>query len=430
MKLKTLLPLITLTAQSIFSQDLQYSPSTMSTYFKEFDLAAKENIYLWNTNLYGSILLIDPMTRTIYANEGDIEHTLTQQEDVYTGVLPKSVNIANTAVDWGGKRWAMVMLPLSENKSNRINLLAHESFHRVQPALGFKLNNTDNNHLDLKEGRVTLRLELEALKQALLAKNIKDANKHLTAALTFRSYRHSLYPNAANSENRLELNEGIAEFTGFMVSNRSEKEGIDYMLKGIDDFFKNPTYIRSFAYHTTPVYGYLLSKRRKEWNKEITDQTLLSDYFIKAFAVVLSTDLGKAVDSLKNSYNGKLIESEEEIREAQIKEVIANYKRLFIEQPHLEIVFEKMSVSFNPSNIVALEDKGTVYPTMRITDKWGVLVVEQGALMSPNWDRVSVSEPTVIEKNKISGKGWTLELKESYSIEQDKTTLNYKIVRE
>ncbi|KZE84872.1 hypothetical protein [Myroides marinus] len=430
MKLKTLLPLITLTAQSVFSQNLEYSPSTMSTYFKEFDLAAKENIYLWNTNLYGPILLIDPQTRTIYANEEDIEHTLTQQEDIYKGVLPKSVNIANTAVDWGGKRWAMVMLPLSENRNNRINLLAHESFHRVQPTLGFKLNNTDNNHLDLKEGRVTLRLELEALKQALLAKNIKDVNKHLTAALTFRSYRHSLYSNAANSENGLELNEGIAEFTGLMVSNRSEKEGIDYILKGIDDFFKNPTYIRSFAYHTTPVYGYLLSKRRKEWNKEITDQTLLSDYFIKAFAVALSTDLEKAVASLKKSYNGKLIESEEEIREAQIKEVITNYKRLLIEQPHLEIVFEKMSVSFNPSNIVALEDKGTVYPTMRITDKWGVLVVEQGALMSPNWDRISVSEPTVIEKNKISGKGWTLELKEPYSIEQDKTTLNYKIVRE
>jgi len=430
MKLKTLLPLITLTAQSVFSQNPEYSPNTMNTYFKEFDLAAKENLSLWNTNLYGPILLIDPKTRTIYANEGDIEHTLTQQEDIYTGVLPNSVNIANTAVDWGGKRWAMVMLPLSENKRNRINLLAHESFHRVQPALGFKLNNTENNHLDLKEGRVTLRLELEALKQVLLAKNIKDVNKHLTAALTFRAYRHSLYPNAANSENGLELNEGIAEFTGFMISNRSEKEGIDYMLKGIDDFFKNPTYIRSFAYHTTPVYGYLLSKRRKEWNKEITDQTLLSDYFIRAFAVTLSTDLGKAVPSLKSSYNGKLIESEEEIREAQIKEVIANYKRLLIEQPHLEIVFEKMSVSFNPSNIVALEDKGTVYPTMRITDKWGVLVVEQGALMSPNWDRVSVSEPIVIEGNKISGKGWTLELKESYSIEQDKTTLNYKIVRE
>ncbi len=59
----------------------------------------------------------------------------------------------------------MIMLPLPENKQKRIGLLAHESFHRIQPLLGFELNNTENNHLDQRDGRMYLRLELEALKK-------------------------------------------------------------------------------------------------------------------------------------------------------------------------------------------------------------------------------------------------------------------------
>lgn len=44
--------------------------------------------------------------------------------------------------------------------------------------------------------------------------------------------------------------------------------------------------------------------------------------------------------------------------------------------------------------MVPIEDKGTVYPNIRVTDKWGILTVENGALMSPNWDKISISNPT------------------------------------
>ncbi|WP_286407136.1 hypothetical protein [Myroides odoratimimus] len=88
-----------------------------------------------------------------------------------------------------------------------------------------------------------------------------------------------------------------------------------------------------------------------------------------------------------------------------------------------------MNISFNPSNLVALEDKGTVYPTMRISDKWGILTVEKGALMSPNWDRLSITNPTKVEENKVFGDGWILELTEHYKIEQNKDDLNYRLVK-
>ncbi|WP_313138760.1 hypothetical protein [Myroides sp.] len=323
----------------------------------------------------------------------------------------------------------MIMLPLSDNVQNRINLLGHESFHRVQPTLGFKLNNTDNNHLDQKEGRVYLRLELEALKQAIQANSIKERNQHLTAALSFRKYRQSLYNESYTTENNLELNEGIAEFTGLIVSNRTKKETVDYVSKGIDDFFKNSTYIRSFAYHTIPVYGYLLSQQDKEWNKKINTTTNLTDYFIKVWNIQIPNNLEGTVNQLKSKYNGAFIIEQEVERENKVKKIIAAYKAQFVENPHFEIKFEKMNISFNPSNLVALEDKGTVYPTMRISDKWGILTVEKGALMSPNWDRLSITNPTKVEENKVFGDGWILELTEHYKIEQNKDDLNYRLVK-
>jgi len=35
-----------------------------------------------------------------------------------------------------------------------------------------------------------------------------------------------------------------------------------------------------------------------------------------------------------------------------------------------------------------IENKGTVYPNIRVTDKWGILSVDSGALMSINWDKI------------------------------------------
>jgi hypothetical protein len=236
-----------------------------------------------------------------------------------------------------------------------------------------------------------------------------------------------LYPGADSTENMLELNEGIAEYTGLIYSGRNKQEARDHLEQIMNTFFSNPTFVRSFAYQTIPLYGYLLSSTNKEWNKEITIKSNLANYFIKSFDISLPTDLKNKAGLVLNQYNGEIIISEENTREEITKKRIAEYKSKFIIQPHFELVFEHMNISFNPANIMPVEDKGTVYPTIRVSDNWGILKVENGALMSPGWDKISVTNPVKYENGNISGDGWTLELKDGYSILKDENTGNYKL---
>ncbi len=321
------------------------------------------------------------------------------------------------------------MLPVPQNKFDRINLLAHELFHRAQPQLGFKVFNPDNNHLDKKEGRIFLRLELEALKSALLSDSPEKMKIHLTDAFVFRAQRYKIFPTTDSTENLLELNEGIAEYTGVMMSGRSIEEMKTHFITSINEFLNNPTFVRSFAYQTTPLYGYLLQMQKSGWNKEIIFKTRLTQYFLREFQVNLPEDLKNVLIQLADQYNRQTIITEETVREDEIKNRIKMFKSKFIEQPHFEIVFQNMNISFDPRNIMPLEDKGTVYPNIRVTDNWGILTVTNGALMSPNWDKIFISIPTQIDEEKVIGDGWILELKNGFIVQKDKASSNYILMK-
>lgn len=403
-----------------YSQPKNFT-DTAALYFAELKSVTEKNQALWGLDLYAPVLLVNPVTRETYANSSDTIGVLKKEGEVYTGVLPRNVNVANTAVRWGGKHWAMIMLPLSSNKQNRINLLTHELFHRAQTRLGFKSQNPDNNHLDKKQGRVYLRLELEALKKAIGATSGKEISKHIKHAFAFRQMRRSLFPAADSTENLLELNEGICEFTGMMMSGRTKAEQADQFIRRINEFINSTSYVRSFAYETIPVYGYLLSDSKKNWHRDIDSSTNLTGYFIKAFNIKNSEKL----EELAKNYYGEQIETEESVREEKINRQLAEFRRKFIDGPHTEIPLQNMNMSFDYTRIVPLDDKGTVYPQIRITDNWGVLEVTDGALINTLWNQVNLGFPTVIGEHKISGDGWTLELKAGFMLEKDNNGKNY-----
>lgn len=414
---KILFIFLILISLNSFGQEKKISQvEDFNTYFQETEIASKKSRNIWGINIYGPIMLINPETRDIYANNKDSLGELKREGRIYTGVFPKNENIANTSIHWNGTDWATVMLPLPENKYDRISLLIHERFHVVQSELGFIQSNGNCSHLDSKDGRIYLRLELEALKKASSAKTTAEIADHVTNAFIFRKYRQSLFTESDIEENKLELNEGLAEYTGEASCGRPEKQKTEHFIRSINASMLNPTFIRSFAYQTIPVYGYLLDKKQRGWNKRINNNTNLTDFFITAFQIKLPENLKDAASQLVDSYNGEVIIGEETIREENRKKIIAEYKFRFIEQPHFEIKFEKMSISFDPRNIMPLEGKGTLYPNINVIDQWGVLHVTDGALMSSDWKKITVTNPTDMNGNKLSGKGWTLELNKGYSI--------------
>lgn len=404
----------------------------LASYLADARKVAYEKSSLWDTDLYGPVLFIEPDTRKLYANEQIVNNALMASgSGLYHGTLPDSVNIANTALKWGGKHWAMIMIPLPQNRSERLNLIMHELFHRAQEKLHFPLSNSDNNHLDKKDGRTYLRLELEALRLALAAKSINDARKHISNALGFRLNRHQLYSGADSTENILEINEGLAEYTGLMMSGRNHQEIVLHLDKSLNEFQKNKTFVRSFAYQTIPVYGFLTSLYSdRSWNKKIDSKTNLTGYFLRAFGFDDPALLVKQSNSRSSAYGYQRISGEETSRDEANRKITEDLVTKFIRAPHFDIPFEMMSVSFDPGNLIPLDGHGTVYPNLRVTDNWGILTVNNGALMSTGWDKITVTMPLVIRMDRLEGDGWTLELNsDQYIVIRDELTNHLKLAR-
>ena len=109
-----------------------------SQYFQEAKaLCSRDNGKLWGVSLSAPMLFVDHGRRTVVANQADKEGVLTKNGDVFVGQLPANVNIANTATEWAGVKWTMVIFPLPEDKIRRANLMAHEMWHRIQDNIGF-----------------------------------------------------------------------------------------------------------------------------------------------------------------------------------------------------------------------------------------------------------------------------------------------------
>ena len=240
--------------------------------------------------------------------------------------------------------------------------------------------------------------------------------KHTRDALLFRHYRYKLYPGAKETENTLEINEGLAEYTGSILSGRTDEKLKEHYIKAINNFYNDPTFVRSFAYVTIPVYGYFMNLKDKNWNKGISKSTNLTDFMTEFFNVTVPANLKETINNIKAGYCFNIISAFEIKRNNEHKKLIAEYEVKFLKNPTLTIRFENMNISFDPRNIMPFRNLGTIYPNIKITDNWGILTVENGALLGKNWHKVTVSEPIEITNKIIKGDGWMLELNKNWKV--------------
>lgn len=374
---------------------------------------------LWGRSLCGPHVLVHAPTRAALTSRPPPGQAFAPVAGVYAGRLPAGMATANTAVEWGDERWAMVLLPLPADPRARYTLLAHEAFHRAQPDWGFEMADPSSPHLDEETGRVWLRLELRALARALDTTG-EDAARATVDAVHFRAHRHRLYPGADTIEAKLELNEGLAEYTGVRYAAMVLGDDHAGIARATRDYENSASFVRSFAYATGPAMGLLLDRRDPGWRSRVHARGLAG---LLADAVLGDAPLvaGEAeLAARAAAYGHTTIAAEEAERATRLAARLADIRGRLVDGPILLLRQENLNAVFNPNELVPVPGEGTYYPTASFRAAWGQVEVRAGgALLAADWTTLRLPAADVrVESGVVHGAGWILELAEGWSLRQ------------
>ena len=384
---------------------------------------------LWGKSLCGPMMFVDPATRSLAANQADAESRLTPENGIFTGALPAAVNIANTAISWAGVRWTMIMWPLPESPTVRARLMLHELFHRIQEELGLPAASPPNAHLGTLEGRIWLQLEWRALQQALARADASPTarKRAVEDALLFRMQRRALFPRAAEEERQLELNEGLAEYTGYKLRGTADAATATAIMARLASAESGQAFSRSFAYVSGPAYGMLLDMAGTPWRKGLTSKSDLGQLLHRAYAIALPPNAAAAAEQRSLAYDGTALRWSETQQQQQRNAALNEYKQRLVTGPVLTLPLgDQVNFSFDPNGVIPLDDNSTVYPSLRVIDAWGILEVSHGALMvrdEGKFARVVVEAPKITDgSSEIAQNGWKLTLAPGWVIAKGSRT--------
>ena len=376
-------------------------------------ICTRDDGRLWGHTLCGPMMLVDPQTRAVIANHADGEGVLKADGAAFTGTLPVVVNLANTPTEWAGVRWTQILWPLMGTDEARQVMIAHELFHRIQPMLGMLHDDGDNGHLDTLEGRYLLQLEWRALTAALSAPSEAARRRAVDDALAFRAERYRLFPDAAVNERGLELNEGVAEYTGVMLGLTSARARTAYAVRDLTFHIGDATFVRSFAYATGPAYGLLLDRYAPGWRAKMKSKDA------PALDLLLRTAVPSRAANVPErsaAYDLGPLRAFETDRDTKRQALLSALHARFVDGPVLCVPTQKINYQFNPSAAQPLQGVGTVYPRLRVTGAFGILETTNGGLLGKTTCGVSVSAAGA-DMGALKGDGWTLTLNPGWSVE-------------
>jgi hypothetical protein len=410
----------------------QIELSRAAQYFSEYEeLCREDDGRLWNVSLCGPLIIVDPATRDVVANLADGENELTRRGDLFVGELPSNAAIANTATEWAGTRWTMLLWwSLPDQKEARDRLLAHEAFHRVQPELGLEPTGGEKNrHLDTAEGRFWLQLEWSALRRAL-SLPAADRGQAVEDALVFRSMRRESFPDAGAREVWLEVFEGLAEYTGHRLAGSSNIETVELTERKQETL---DSFVRSFAYVSGPLYGFLLDEAQPQWRETVTTESDLGVLLANAMGIVASAEPVEAAETRASSYDGDSLRQRETEREGQRRAESADWTEKLIDGPVLILDLTLVSSgSFNPNAIFPLSETQTVYYTRELIARWGVATVDGGGILEDDAHGKALLAFPDGDPNgqEINGDGWVLKLTEGWRVVPASRPGDFTVVEE
>jgi hypothetical protein len=393
----------------------QVDQQRAAAYFREAAvLCERDGGKLWGVSLCGPMAFADPVTKTIATNQPQP-----------SAPQPPAMGFANSALDWGGTRWSIFAwwgIP-RDNAPLRARLMMHELFHRIQPQLGLLINDRQNEHLDTPDGRYWIQLEWRALARAL---GSAGAQRDSAArdALAFRQARHRQFPGSAENERVMEINEGLAQYTGTVSAYDSPGAAIADAIRQLDEAPRiNETLIRTFPYPPGAAYGLLLDAWSPGWTRRIK----ATDDIARMLAVAAQLEPIADAESAASRYDGRALRAAETKRETERAARVAELRRRFVEGPVLVMPNGKQN-SFVTNGMTPIPGEGTIYPTFRSSGDWGSLDAVQ-ALMSTDQSRLTVPAPASTEGSTLTGEGWTLTLAPGWTVRRGARAGDWQVVR-
>ena len=408
--------IILLTGCAEKAADSYLTPEKALSYFSAVEeICNRDNGQLWGTNLYGPLMFVERTSRRIIANFPDSEGLLKVKDGVYSGTYPKELIIFNAPVNFGGKIFAMVPLPLIEDEMRIKTRAIHGLFHCYQQSQGIQPALFNQRNMDEKEARLYLKLEWKALKKALT----DEGNDRLLAirdALVFRGAGRELYGKFAADGNHFETYEGLATFTYTKLCSETEAECKSMLIENLERIYSMPSYARSYGNIHGALYTALLydaGQDIKKLNADTTDLAMLVKHIYKIDLPAVCRDVA---GSLALGYDFDIIKKEEEERLAGIQERLHQLTSTFTEKNVVYMELESPSFDFEPEDIHPVDTLGTLYSSMRVSDSWGKLTVDKGGcLVSGNYKYLRITARGFKEdKNRVSGEGWNLILNDGW----------------
>jgi hypothetical protein len=377
----------------------------------------REGKRLWGMSMCGPMVIADLGTQTIATSQ-----------PAPGGPRPRGLGMVNAPIEWGGTTWAAYMWDTLATAPPRVarSILLHELFHAiVQPELGLAASELLNEHLDALDGRYWLRLECRALARALRESGAVRAAS-VRDALAFRQARRTLYPGSADKERALEINEGVASYTGVAAASDSDADAIAGALDALAGAETGESFVRTFAYFTGPAYGLLLDASSPDWRQRIRNTDDLPALLAGAFGVQRATDATAAAAR----YGGSEIRAAEEQRERGRQERLAELRQRFVDGPVLVIRGGGGGMS-NSMGAVVIPDVGTVFfGPYRHNGDSGALVAETGVLVESDGRVRRVPAPVRTDDTTAVGDGWTFTARPGWVLREGSRPGDYEVVRQ
>jgi hypothetical protein len=385
-------------------------------YFREAkELCDRDNGRLWGVSLCGPMVFADARTRTIATSQ-----------PAPRGDQPRSIGFANAPIEWAGMRWAAYIWSfIPEDRRQRGELLMHELFHRIQPQLGLMAQTVPNAHLDTLDGRYWLQLEWRALAAGLRSSG-DERTVAMRDALAFRKTRRALFPDAAENERRSEIQEGLAQYTGTVVTANSSAQAAESTLAQLSAAEKQESFVDTAAYTAGVAYGVLLDSVLPEWRRGLQVTSDLAQVLMVAARLQPADDASSAAAR----YRGIELRTAETERDRKLTERIAELRQRFVDGPVL-ILPGNGAGTFDIRGAIAIPRSGTVYfSTYRIAGDWGSFEASTGVLVSPDRSTRTLPGPFRTEGRTLIGDGWTVTLASGWVVRSGPRPSDSQVVRD